>query len=149
VDDQGGSIVSRLKELLDGQQPPPWNWQELTAEERRAELEDLAEWVAELQEGYGRWVRIPPCWPLHRALLEELAVFWYWRQRLDQAGDALPEEAVRWHQALRMSARDWAEAFGGCRHASTGEVDERRDGRQARLEASRRYLDQAIERLTG
>jgi hypothetical protein len=41
----------------------------------------------------------------HRALREELAVFWYWRQRLDEAGDVPPEEEVRWHQSLRTSAQ--------------------------------------------
>lgn len=49
------------------------------------ELEDLAEWVASLQEAYGHWVRSPACWPRHRGLPDELAAFWYWRQRLDEA----------------------------------------------------------------
>jgi len=120
---------------------PPWNWAALTEEERIAELDDLAEWAAELQQGYGRWVRLPACWPCHRALREELAVFWYWRQRIDGAPDSGPEEAVRWHQCLRASAQAWAEAFGGCRHESLGEVDEERDQKEQLLLVTRRYLD--------
>jgi hypothetical protein len=108
-------------------------------------LEDLAAWVADLQQAYGRWVRLPACWPCHRALREELAVFWYWRQRLDQAPDASPEEAVRWHQTLRTAAQVWAEAFGGCRHESVGEVDEERDARKSNVAATRSYLDMAAD----
>jgi len=124
---------------------PPWNWRELSDQERQVELEDLAEWVADLQQGYGRWIRLPPCWPRHRALREELAIFWYWRQRLDEAADVPPEEAVRWHQSLRTSAQAWAEAFGGCHHESVGEVDEKRDVRETNLGATRAYLEVTIE----
>jgi hypothetical protein len=134
--------------VTEGQQGPglpPWNWRELSEQQRRDELNDLAGWVAELQEAYGRWVRLPDCWPCHRALREELAIFWYWRQRLDESSEAAPEEAVHWHQSLRASAQAWAEAYGGCRHESLGEVDERRDEREARLAATRPYLDRAIE----
>lgn len=130
------------------QQPaplPPWNWTGLTGPERQVEVEDLAAWVADLQQAYGRWVRLPACWPCHRALREELAVFWYWRQRLDEAADAGPEEAVRWHQCLRTSSQAWAEAFGGCRHESLGEVDEERDEKDRLLDAARPFL----ERLSG
>ncbi len=124
---------------------PPWNWLELSDQERQVELEDLAEWVAELQQAYGRWVRLPPCWPCHRALRDELAVFWYWRQRLNEGADVPPEEAVRWHQSLRTSAQAWAEAYGGCHHESVGEVDEERDVRETNLAATRPYLEVTIE----
>ena len=123
---------------------PPWNWTQLTGQLRQAEFVQLADWVAELQQGYGRWVRLPACWSCHRALREELIVFWYWRQRIDTAANATAEEGVRWHQSLRVSAQAWAEAFGGCRHESVGEVDEQRDVREALLEAARPYLDRII-----
>jgi hypothetical protein len=134
------------EEEEEAQEPglPPWNWRLLSESERRIELQDLAEWVADLQEAYGRWVRLPACWPCHRALREELAVFWYWRQRLDEAAEAAPEEAVRWHQSLRSSAQAWAEAYGGCRHESLGEVDEQRDERAAKITMTRPYLDRMI-----
>lgn len=67
-------------------------------------------------------------------------MFWYWRQRLDEAADAGPEEAVRWHQSLRVSAQAWADAYGGCHHESLGEVDEQRDQSEARLAATRPFL---------
>jgi hypothetical protein len=124
---------------------PPWNWRQLSDQERQVELEDMATWVADLQQAYGRWVRLPPCWPRHRALREELAVFWYWRQRLDEAAGVPPEEAVRWHQSLRTSAQAWAEAYGGCRHESVGEVDEERDVREDNLAATRPHLERTIE----
>ncbi len=133
--------------MADEQRPrlPHWNWRELSERQRREEIEELAEWVADLQEAYGRWVRVPPCWPLHRALRAELAIFWYWRERLDESPDALPEEAVRWHQSLRVSAQAWAEAYGGCRHESLGEVDERRDKNAARLAATRPFLARLLD----
>ena len=124
--------------------PPPWNWNELTDAERRVEMTDLLEWVADLQQAYGRWVRLPACWLCHRAVREELTVFWYWRQRLDEAPEVSPEEAVRWHQSLRTSAQAWAEAIGGCRHESLGEVDEQRDVREMLLLASHAYVDRVI-----
>jgi hypothetical protein len=123
---------------------PPWNWTQLTGQMRQAEFGELAEWVADLQQGYGRWVRLPACWPCHRALREELIFFWYWRQRIDTAATATAEEGTRWHHSLRVSAQAWAEAFGGCRHESVGEVDEQRDVREALLEAARPYLDRII-----
>jgi hypothetical protein len=119
---------------------PPWNWREMSVQQRASELDELSNWVAELQESYGRWVRLPPCWPAHHALRDELAAFWYWRQRLDGSDSAAPEEAVRWHQSLRSSAQAWAEVYGGCNHESLGEVDERRDDRLANLTATRPYL---------
>jgi hypothetical protein len=132
--------------MTDGEQPelPPWNWSALTEVARLAELDDLAEWVADVQQAYGRWLHLPACWPCHRALREELAAFWYWRLRLDKAEDAVAEEAVRWHQSLRASAQAWAEAFGGCRHESMGEVDEERDEKDRLLLATRRFLDTFI-----
>ncbi len=128
-------------------QLPPWNWRELSDQERREELEDLADWVADLQEAFGRWVRLPACWPRHRALREELAIFWYWRQRLFEAPDVPPEEAIRWHQSLRASAQVWSEAYGGCQHESLGEVDEQRDGRDARLAETRPHLERVASEL--
>jgi hypothetical protein len=139
-DDAAAQAAARL---------PPWNWSEMPGPRRRAELDDLAEWVADLQQAYGRWVRLPPCWPCHRALREELTVFWYWRQRLDDAPEAGAEEAVRWHQSLRTSAQAWAEIYGGCRHESLGEVDEKRDGHVAHLAATRPYLDIVVARADG
>jgi hypothetical protein len=126
---------------------PPWNWTDQTEPVRESEFDDLAEWVADLQQGYGRWVRLPACWPCHRALREELAVFWYWRQRVDMSADAPAEEAVRWHQSLRVSAQAWAEAFAGCRHESVGEIDEHRDGREACLTAAAPFLEAAKSAL--
>lgn len=121
--------------------PAPWNWSELPEAQRRIELRDLAKWVASLQEAHGRWVRLPACWPCHRGLRDELLAFWYWRSRIDDRDDVGPEEAVRWHQTLRTSAQAWADAYGGCRHQSIGEVDERRDGRRASLAATEPYLE--------
>ena len=128
---------------------PPWNWAALTEEERIAELDDLAEWAAELQQGYGRWVRLPACWPCHQALLEELKVFWYWRLRLDQNPESTPEDAVRWHHNLRAAADAWAWAFAGCQHQSLGELDERRDERGEHLAATLPYLERAADEEAG
>ncbi len=81
------------------------------------------------------------------ALRKELGIFWYWRQRLDEATGVPPEEAVRWHHSLRTAAQAWAEAYGGCRHESLGEVDEKRDVRETNLALSRPYLERTIEDL--
>lgn len=126
---------------------PPWNWRDrrLTEDERRAELEDLAEWVLGIQVAFGHWVRVPPCWACHRGLRAELAAFWYWRQHLDRTPQASAEENVRWFQQLRSSAHAWAEAYAGCHHESLGELDERRTDRDAERTAARPFLDRALE----
>jgi hypothetical protein len=128
----------------DVRQGPPWNWSELEEEQRHIELRDLAAWVADLQRVHGRWVRLPPCWPCHRGLRDELAAFWYWRQRLDRPPVVGFEENVRWYQFMRAAAQAWAEAYGGCRHESSGEVDEGRVDLQAEQEATRGYLERAM-----
>ena len=124
---------------------PPWNWHDLTPSERGSELEDLAAWVVELQEAYGHWVRLPPCWPQHRGLRDELAAYWYWRQQLDRSPAAAAEENVRWYQHLRSAAQAWAEAYAGCRHESLGEIDERRSDREAVRAATTPHLERLAQ----
>ena len=125
---------------------PAWNWRErgLTEDERRVELEDLAEWVLGIQVAFGRWVRVPPCWACHQGLRAELAAFWYWRQHLDRTPGASAEENVRWFHSLRGAAQAWAEAYAGCRHESLGEVDERRTDRDRERDAARPFLKRAL-----
>jgi hypothetical protein len=126
---------------------PAWNWSQLSDAELRVELKDLADWVADLQMIHGRWVRLPACWPRHRGLRDELAAFWYWRQRLDQTKGISAEENVRWYQFLRSAAQTWAEAYAGCRHESTGEIDEKRIDRETEQGVTRVYLNQVLQEL--
>lgn len=125
-------------------QLPAWNWSKLTEDDRRVEFRDLADWVADLQVTFGRWVRLPPCWPSHRALRDELAAYWYWRQRLDRTPGVGAEENVRWYQHLRSAAHVWAEAFGGCRHETMGEIDEQRIDVEEIRAAARVHVEREI-----
>jgi hypothetical protein len=93
---------------------PPWDWRSLTSEEFEREVEALVSWVGWLETTYAPWVELPPCWPLHESLRNELALFWY-RHRYVYGAAGDPAEGIRWHQDLRSSAAAW-HALSGCEH---------------------------------
>ena len=61
----------------------PWHWDGpggLDDDARHARLRQLGEWVTWLVARYDLASQVPPCWPLHPALLDELKALWYWHQ---------------------------------------------------------------------
>ena len=93
---------------------PPWVWDDLTPEVRAESWRRLAEWVEWLEEAYGTWVVLPPCWPVHEGLRTELTMFWYWHRWVSTAA-VNPIDGVRWHNELRRSAQAWRE-LATCQH---------------------------------
>lgn len=109
---------------------PRWNWTDLSSEEYRERLEDLAGWVAWLVDSYGEWVELPPCWPVHEALRAELSFFCYWNRRIMRLGRD-PSEGLRWHLNLRAAAVQWR-SLSACRHEpEASAARRRRDQRRA------------------
>ena len=71
--------------LADTRVAQPWHWDGpggLDDDARHAKLRQLGEWVAWLVARYDLASQVPPCWPLHPALLDELKALWYWHQEV-------------------------------------------------------------------
>lgn len=93
---------------------PPWVWTDLTPDRLARNWQELAAWVAWLEDAYAPWVLLPACWPDHEGLRTELTMYWYWH-RWVQRKAANPIDGVRFHQELRRSAQAWRE-LSNCRH---------------------------------
>ena len=97
--------------------PLPVCWPALSAQEREEQLEALNDWSHWLASCYALDHRtIPPCWPEHGALLEELSALrtaWLTAFAVTSAGDA----PLAWHAhfaASRQRLADWVSRTG-CR----------------------------------
>lgn len=78
----------------------PVRWDTLTAEAAQRELGQLATWVARLVDRYQLDARtVPPCWPDHGALIEELSALhtaWQSSYALTAPGNA----PLVWHASF-------------------------------------------------
>jgi hypothetical protein len=95
-------------------------WHAMTEPEYVLAWEQLRDWTTWLISRYRLTLedRIPPCWPEHPELIEELWALRAWRTR--PTAPRVGQSAVYWHQALitfltHVSAW-WA---GGCRAGHT------------------------------
>jgi hypothetical protein len=91
---------------------PWWNLKELNEKERDALLGLLGRWVGWLVDRYDLSQVIPPCWPNHGAMVEELsALRLAWQAAYESAG-ADPGQPLQWHVGLdlllRRFERRWA-----------------------------------------
>ena len=107
--------------------PVPLCWPALEAQERRDQLTELTCWIGWLSDCYSLDHRIvPPCWPEHGALLEELSALWTaWRTAY--ASTSSGSAPLDWHTqfaASRQRLTDWV-AKTGCRNG-----EHRPSGRQ-------------------
>ncbi len=103
--------------VRDGFPPSPVCWPALTIEEHGEQLADLTDWVDWMTERYRLDHRtIPPCWPEHGDLVEELSALrtaWQYAYAHTARGDA----PLDWHggfAASRQRLADWV-ARAGCR----------------------------------
>lgn len=94
--------------------PPLWVWDDLPDDVYVGLWREFAAWVAWLEDTYGAWVTLPPCWPLHEALRTELTMFWYWHGEI-MSTEQNPVAGISWHNDLRNSAVAWRE-LAGCDH---------------------------------
>src|SRR5947209_442613 len=97
--------------------PIPVCWPSLRGDERDARFQELVDWTSWLVDRYALDHRtIPPCWPEHGALLEELSALrtaWVTAFAEDSRGDA----PLHWHAefaAARQRLTEWV-ARTGCR----------------------------------
>lgn len=79
----------------------------------------LITWVARLTDRYQLAEELPPCWPQHPPLVEELtALCSAWHTAYHAGAD--PDAPLRWHEAFsraRLRLRDWDE-HTRCRHGT-------------------------------
>jgi hypothetical protein len=99
--------------------PVPLCWPALTAQEREEQLDALADWSRWLVDRYALDHRtVPPCWPQHGSLLEELSALrtaWLTAFAVTSTGDA----PLEWHAhfaAARQRLAEWVSRTG-CRSA--------------------------------
>ncbi|TCO41028.1 hypothetical protein EV646_116119 [Kribbella antiqua] len=90
-------------------------WRDLDPQSTTEELERLAEWVAWVIHRYRvDHKTIPPCWPEHGALVEELsALRTYWESCYQD--DANPADPLAFHRDLTLTLRrlrDWSSLLG-------------------------------------
>jgi len=97
--------------------PVPLCWPALTSEEGEEQLDALADWTRWLVDRYALDHRtVPPCWPQHGALLEELSALrtaWLTAYAVTSTGDA-PLEWHAYFAAARQRLADWVSRTG-CR----------------------------------
>lgn len=82
--------------LVDGN---PWNWVGRVSSEAKL-LGAIAEEFVEYFNARYAWTTdhlIPPCWPLHGALVEEITTLMWSRWSAFQSDEATPEAAQAWH----------------------------------------------------
>ena len=90
-------------------------WRDLDSTSTTEELERLAEWVTWATTRYNLDHKvIPPCWPHHGAVVEELsALRTFWESSYQP--DAGPSEPLAFHRDLTLALRrlrDWTSLLG-------------------------------------
>jgi hypothetical protein len=150
----------------DGQEPGPAevDLDQLAADELRRHWADLGNWVSWFVDRYHLADVVPPCWPRHPALVDELIALWYYHQDVtrlsvplvqpDPVGSPaepddldVPARAYwEWHEARwrwtlwpPRAASDYHECLTGHRHV---DQTDHRDHAAAFTEASRIIVDQ-------
>jgi hypothetical protein len=91
---------------------PWWNLKELNEKDRDVLLELLGRWVGWLVDRYDVGQVIPPCWPNHGAMIEELSALRLAWQAAYENARADPGQPLQWHVGLdlllRRFERRWA-----------------------------------------
>ncbi len=91
------------------------------AEQARADLTDLTEWLNRVYLRYPQGV-LPSCWLWHPAVVEEL---WWLRNAHQAAYDGAWRDVADWHDRMRPGVvKRLSVAVGGCelaRHATSGD----------------------------
>ncbi len=90
-------------------------WRDLEVTDAREELERLTDWVTWTIHRYRLDHKvIPPCWPEHGALTEELsALRTFWEACYLE--DAAPSDPLAFHRDLTLALRrlrDWSSLLG-------------------------------------
>jgi len=75
----------------DGEEPGPAevDLDQLPSGELRRHWADLGNWVSWFVDRYHLADVVPPCWPRHPALVDELIALWYYHQDVTRPGSLL------------------------------------------------------------
>jgi hypothetical protein len=102
-------------------------WHDMTPGQLTAEWSGLRAWVRWLTGRYELTVedRLPPCWPLHPGLVEELYALRAWRAEIYSSGEAGTGQAARyWHAELRAVIQAATTVYAaGCRTGHRGAAE--------------------------
>ena len=162
-----GRAPERLPTLTAGAEelgPAGAELDQLAADELRRHWADLGDWVSWFVDRYHLADDVPPCWPRHPALVDELIALWYYHQEVTRPSVSLvqpdpveapaePEEPDvparaywewhearwRWTQAALRAASGYHECLTSHRHADQAD---HHDHAAAFTEASRIIVDQ-------
>ncbi|MEV0283496.1 hypothetical protein AB0H36_05180 [Kribbella sp. NPDC050820] len=107
--------LARAFSLAGGSDPFVVCWRDLDPTSTQQELERLTEWVDWATNRYSLDHKvIPPCWPEHGAVLEELsALRTFWEACYQD--DAAPTDPLAFHRDLTLALRrlrDWTSLLG-------------------------------------
>jgi hypothetical protein len=118
-DDPGRGLPPGARLTQEAFPPLPLCWAALNDDERAEQLDALDDWVRWVIDRYALDHRtVPPCWPRHGALLEELSALrtaWLTAYAVTSSGDG----PLEWHAhfaAARQRLTDWVSRTG-CRAA--------------------------------
>ena len=110
----GGADDAALAEMLRGAGGPT-SWRAISAHAAPGHWRDLRDWVEWFRVEFGLDHRVvPPCWYLHRALVNVLSALRdHWLSAYDPMGS--PLGPADWHRGLmplEMRLREWASRTG-------------------------------------
>ena len=162
-----GRAPERLPTLTAGAEergPAGAELDQLPADELRRHWADLGDWVSWFVDRYHLADDVPPCWPRHPALVDELIALWYYHQEVTRPSVSLvqpdpveapaePEEPDvparaywewhearwRWTQAALRAANGYHECLTSHRHVDQAD---HHDHAAAFTEASRIIVNQ-------
>jgi len=149
----------------DGEQPgrAEVDLDQLPSGELRRHWADLGNWVSWFVDRYHLADVVPPCWPRHPALVDELIALWYYHQDVtrplvsDPAGppdDAgVPASAYwEWHEARWRWTQGALWTASGCQECVTGhrhvEEPDRRGSAAAFTEAASIEMERMLNGQT-
>ncbi|GAB3589333.1 hypothetical protein GCM10027446_01390 [Angustibacter peucedani] len=90
----------------------PWNWRRMPDDAARAAMSALREWVGWLRHRYPVAQMLPPCWPRHPELIEELsALHWAWRAAF-HGDDPRPTAPADFHAHYLPGALERVKRWG-------------------------------------
>ena len=99
--DVAADLLSRIGELettlVPGRSPAAWSWRDLGPGASEQLRDELSLWVGWLRSRYPLARKVPPCWPEHPELVEELTALWLAWQYAYEERDAPLTAAADWH----------------------------------------------------
>ena len=102
ITDAYADVLSRF-ESIDAQHSghsavsTAWSWRELGDQGSEELWNELTDWVGWIRHRYPVAKKVPPCWPEHPEVVEELTSLWLAWQGAYEQPDASLTAAAEWH----------------------------------------------------